>query len=253
MSSSSFEKYVPITEKEFRKYQESQNKHIKNVHEELVRPPIVAPLVKSLDQKHQVLFDSSSAPEQQLKLYTSLTHMVNELKQKLDKQTVSPVQSVRTNPPEMEPQEIVVPQAAPLGIPNNRAEIKSQKLLNVLGASAWDEQGQLLVDGKPVANSRRSKLLEYTTTDWTKKFANKPPPGGREFVEMLKAKEIPREMLGRVAAKKVHKDLFTGSRYSQTGKGIANIGYVFKRKKAEKKISGEDILKNIKLFRKLMK
>ena len=111
----SFTKYIPLTEAKFRQYQELQNKHIKNVREEIERPATVAPLVKAYDEKQHILFNKNITPEMQTKLYHELTHLVNQLKQKT-------AAGVPVQPSKLPALSIGVP-AQPVGVPARSGEV----------------------------------------------------------------------------------------------------------------------------------
>ena len=84
MKSTGFTKYIPITEAEYQKFRELQNKETKLVQEEIERPPAVIPLVETQKEKTQTIFTPSNNPELQEQRYMHLVNIMNELKRQVE-------------------------------------------------------------------------------------------------------------------------------------------------------------------------
>ena len=92
MKSTGFTKYIPITEAEYQKFRELQNKEAKLVREEIGRPPAVIPLVETQKAKTQTMFTPSNNPELQEQRYMHLVNIMNDLKRQVEQQRQLPAQ-----------------------------------------------------------------------------------------------------------------------------------------------------------------
>ena len=104
MKSTGFTKYIPITEAEYQKFRELQNKEAKLVREEIERPPAVIPLVETQKEKTQTMFTPSNNPELQEQRYMHLVNIMNDLKRQVEQQRqlpaqVAPQQQAQTQQP----------------------------------------------------------------------------------------------------------------------------------------------------------
>ena len=65
MKSPGFTKYIPVSEAEYQKFREVQNKQAKLTREELDRPSALTPLVETQNDKVRTLFQHSDNPDLQ--------------------------------------------------------------------------------------------------------------------------------------------------------------------------------------------
>ena len=86
MKSTGFTKYIPVSEAEYQKFREVQNKQAKLTHEELDRPSALTPLVETQNEKVRTLFHQSDNPDLQEQRYTHLVNILNELKRQVEQQ-----------------------------------------------------------------------------------------------------------------------------------------------------------------------
>jgi len=213
-----FTKYVPLTEAEFRNYQETQNKHIRNVREEIERPPAVAPLVQAVDEKQQLLFNSTLPPELKEKLYQELTHIIDGLKQKLRNTPIAPP---------LLPKKVAL---QPIQLNSIVASHRARQIQETLGPDVWTDKEELSIDGESIPGSSRHSLMDYVASDWKTKF-NKAPTGLKQMLNLVKEKNIPSTALGKGARSRM-----------KSGNGNQQLTHP----------TGEEILDDPVLFREFM-
>ena len=86
MKSIGFTKYMSVSEAEYQKFREVQNKQAKLTRKELDRPSALTPLVKTQNEKAHTLFKQSDNPDLQEQRYTHLVNILNELKRQVEQQ-----------------------------------------------------------------------------------------------------------------------------------------------------------------------
>ena len=107
MKSTGFTKYIPISEAEYQKFREVQNKQAKLAREELERPSALAPLVETQNEKAHTLFKQSDNPDLQEQRYMHLVNILNVLKRQVKQQQNQPQMpsaSISPNPQQQQPQ-----------------------------------------------------------------------------------------------------------------------------------------------------
>ena len=103
MKSTGFTKYIPVSEAEYQKFREVQNKQAKLTREELNRPSALTPLVETQNDKVRTLFQHSDNPDLQEQRYTHLVNILNELKRQVEQQN-QPQMHQASMPPKFQQQ-----------------------------------------------------------------------------------------------------------------------------------------------------
>jgi len=188
-------KFIPITEEEFREFIKLQNQQAELTKQELTQPPSIKPLLTAQNDQIETIFSQTLPPSKQEQRFNELTHLVKQLQTQVLAQTTLPLQPIKL-PVVTEAQQH---EKLPRGYQN-----RSKHLLQALGNEVWNENGELVVDGKPVKNSNRGTLTNFATTNWVNKYAI-PPPGANEMLQLIKQKKILPTKLGN----KVRKQLET--------------------------------------------
>ena len=188
-------KFIPITEEEYREFIKLQNQQAELTKQELIQPPAIKPLLTAQNDQIGTLFSQTLSPSKQEQRFNELTHLVKQLQAKVFAQTTLPLQPIKL-PVATEARQ---QEKLPRGYQN-----RSKHLLQALGDEVWNENGELVVDGKPVENSNRGNLTNFATTNWVNKYAI-PPPGANEMLQLIKQKKISPTKLGT----KVRKQLET--------------------------------------------
>ena len=130
MKSTGFTKYIPVSEAEYQKFREVQNKQAKLTREELNRPSALTPLVETQNDKVRTLFHQSDNPDLQEQRYTHLVNILNELKRQVEQQN-QPQMHQASMPPKFQQQpqlqQQIQVQRAQLQQPQKRKKSKKIK------------------------------------------------------------------------------------------------------------------------------
>lgn len=173
MAFNTFEKMIPITEDEFRRFKEQERKELKQAGEDFARPAALHPLVSAQNEKTRTLFEPTSNPELQEKRFAHLTSVINGLKRKVEEQMLH------------------VPNAAqPLVAPAKLLK-REDNLSAALGNDMWNANDELVIDGNVIPNSDKEELLNYAATNWTTKYRDRIPEGGAQLRHLMHEKNIP--------------------------------------------------------------
>ena len=173
---SGFSKYIPVPEDEYRKFKKQQQEQIQQTQQELQQPATVAALSTAQHEKDRELFTPTTNPEMQEKRYRELVHMINELKRQITTTAYVP------------------PSKPPLTFGNLQA--KADNFLNALGPESWNENNELIYEGRAIPQSSKRELTEYAISNWKTKYSNKPPSGGEELRRLIASKNVPSTSLG---------------------------------------------------------
>jgi hypothetical protein len=175
-----FTKYIPIKEDEYHEFKQRQRKEMKHTQEELALPNALQPLVAAQNEKTHTLLEPSADPETQEQRFAHLTSIINRLKRKVDEQQHKSVQ--------------VLPSTPLVGQTLTKMGQREQALANALGASVWNEHGQLIINGAAIPNSDKNELLNYAASNWTTKYLQKIPEGATQFQKLMRQQNIPKKM-----------------------------------------------------------
>ena len=233
-------KYIPVSESEFRKLKELENKEAILTQQELQRPDAIVPLAAAQKAKTQVLFENSSTPDLQEQRFTQLFHIVNDLKRKVEEQS-----ALATKPRR---------ETLPINFANYKVKStrnKAEKLVDLLGNTMWNSDGELVVDGNAIAGSKADELLNFAVSDWETKYTRNPPTGSDQFMDLIRNKNVPLHVLGKGARQLL--DNVQGiaamppSPARQTRRGTSLIP------RLSLQMRGEDVLNDSKKFGVFMK
>jgi hypothetical protein len=176
MAFNNFTKYIPVAEEDYHAFKEQQRKEIKRVGEDLVQPAALQPLADAQKEKTRVLFDPNLDPNLQEQRFAHLTSIISDLRRKLEDQPAQPVAP---------PAKVV----APLNLGKREGA-----LFSALGPDIWSDDGELLIDGNVIPNSDKTELLNYAATNWSSKYSQNVPAGGKEMLDLLRQKKIPQKL-----------------------------------------------------------
>ena len=163
----SVKKFIPITEEEYREFIKLQNQQAELTKQELAQPPAIKPLLTAQNDQIGTLFAQTLPASKQEQRFNKLSHLVKQLQAKVIAQTTLPPQPIKQPTATKEQQQ----EKLPRGYQN-----RSKHLLQALGDKVWNENGELVVDGKVIENSDRDNLTNFATTNWVNKYAV-PPMG----------------------------------------------------------------------------
>ena len=138
MKSTGFTKYIPVSEAEYQKFREVQNKQAKLTREELDRPSALTPLVETLNEKAHTLFHQSDNPDLQEQCYTHLVNILNELKRQVEQQN-QPQMHQASLPPKFQQQPQLQQQ---IQVQLNYNNLRSAKNLKKSRGSCWLKSGK---------------------------------------------------------------------------------------------------------------
>jgi hypothetical protein len=65
---------------------------------------------------------------------------------------------------------------------------RARGLFSQLGNNAWNEKGELVSNGSPIARSNVVELMDFATSRWKNKYHGREPLGYKEFLQMAKDK-----------------------------------------------------------------
>ena len=218
MKKNSFTKYIPISEEDYHKFREAQNQQAKLSNDELTRPVALNHLVQVQDEKtHELLAPTDLPADVVEKRLIELRLKINNLQRQVENQ--GPSQPLKPTTHLEEP-----PLNVNLGnITSIRGRAKALKVLDSLGPSAWNAAGQLVVDGKPIPQSNREELMDYAVTDWTSKYALRPPVGTNYLHKLLLDKAIPSVLLNTNVRSSVYRDARPSAGTSSAVLGYAPV------------------------------
>ena len=183
-----FTKYIPLTEAEYRKFKEKQDKEIIQTQQELQRPIGIEPLSTAQNEKIETLFSKTpEADDTREQRYAQLFHIVNELKRKVDAQIKPQEMSEERKLPKFSFEEYKV----------KSTRNKAENLINMLGEETWNPKGELVINNTPIPLSKATELLNFAVSDWSTKYISKPPVGATEFLQLIQERNIPVHFLGK--------------------------------------------------------
>lgn len=186
MAYKNFAKYYPITEEEYHTFKELQRKQVKNIEEEMSRPDALHSLAATQNEKTRTIFNSTDNPDQQAQQISHLTTIIRGLKRQVDEQQQQQQQ------PQSQQQ---LPSIPPKQTTASNGMTRREKVLaDALGDSIWTENGELVIDGNVIPNSKRAELLNYAGSKWTSKYLNKVPEGGVQLRNFLRERNIPQHL-----------------------------------------------------------
>ena len=212
---SGFSKYIPVTEEEYKRFKQEQQKQILLTQQELQQSPSEVTLSSTQNEKTRKLFEPTSNSDLQEKRFKELVHMVNELKRQITTSTPVPIERPA------------------LG----RLQTKADKFLSHLGPEVWNEKDELVYNNEVFPHSSKKLLTEYAVSNWKTKF-NKPPIGSKPLQQLILDKNVPSTVLGR-GVQRVNNDPLKVSKTTQS------------RKRKLEQV--EEFLSDSHKFRKLMR
>ena len=195
----SFKKHVALSPEEYTKLRESKNQSSKLAADELKRPSDLLPLTRVQDDQTNLLLSESRkeySPEVLEARYNELATIASMLKRKMlgvdvdaESQANKDVKKIKLSP--------ATTSRLDLTRLTNSSENKSRKILKeYLTNDLWNDKGELVESGQAVPGSDMVQLLDYATSNWSKKYKKVAPAGAEKFSKILEGKKVPWELYG---------------------------------------------------------